>query len=530
MSMFSRFQDHVLLGTAALLLLVVPGCVNRDGVGNFRTQDPDPFSPGGDFQPPDRWWLEFNEPRLNARVNEALSGSFTLAAARQRLAAARAIARREASDFFPDVNGIADATTLFGPGETEKTSLLGLDAAYQVDVWGEIEARVDAQRLRAAATREDYHALALTLSAEIARTWFSLIEANAQASLVQEQIDTNKMGLAAQEARFGRGFVRAADVLRQRQLVESTLEQAVVAKSRIEVLEHQMAVLLGDLPQSARYFPGETLPTLAPLPATGLPSELLRRRPDVRRDYLAFKAADRDLAAAISAQFPRISLTGSVLNIADRPETVFRDWFVSIGSQLVAPLIDGGQRRAEVDRTAAVTCELFNQYGQTMLIAFQEVEDNLAREQYQVERLKHLGAQVELARQSSEQLREQYQIGDTDYLSVLTAITGQQRLQRDMLSAQLELRLIRINLYLALAGGFDVRPQDDFLFTVTELEETEEPVQNPTENVNPSFDEPELDEPDLDEPEVQDLELEMPLTNELTDDSIIAAAEMILDE
>ena len=90
-------------------------------------------------------------------------------------------------------------------------------------------------------------------------------------------------------------------------------------------------------------------------------------------------AADRDLASAISAQYPRISLTGSVINAAESPETLFRDWFVSIGSQLIAPLLDGGQRRAEVDRTAAVLRQRFDEYGQTMLIAFREVEDTLAR-------------------------------------------------------------------------------------------------------------------------------------------------------
>ena len=128
---------------------------------------------------------------------------------------------------------------------------------------------------------------------------------------------TNRTGLKAQELRFGRGFVRSADVLRQRQLVESTLEQEVVVRARIEVLEHQLSVLLGQLPQTASFAPGAELPALPPLPHTGLPSELLIRRPDVRRDYLAFLAADRDLASAISAQYPRINLTGSLVNFAE---------------------------------------------------------------------------------------------------------------------------------------------------------------------------------------------------------------------
>jgi outer membrane protein TolC len=218
-------------------------------------------------------------------------------------------------------------------------------------------------------------------------------------------------------------------------------------------------VLLGQQPQSASYDPGAELPGLPPLPYAGLPSELLARRPDVRRDYLAFIAADHDLASAISAQYPRINLTGSLINAADHPEALFRDWFVSIGSQLIAPLFDGGQRRAEVDRTAAVVSLRFNEYGQTMLNAFREVEDNLALERYQIQRIARLNAQVSLAQQSSDQLVKQYLIGDADYLDVLSAIQGQQRLQRDTLSARLDLIFIRIGLYLALAGDFDVCPQ-----------------------------------------------------------------------
>ncbi len=444
---------------AFMLLVVVAGCAGRESLPSLTTQKPPPFSQSGELPVPERWWSEFEDPALDKQINQALTSSFTLAAARQRLRAARAVARREASNFFPDVNGVADIGGVLGPGPDLQNYVFGFEAAYPLDLWGQIGSRVEAERLRASATREDYRAVALTLSAEITQTWFSLIEAQAQLGLLDEQIETNRTGLLLQESRFGLGLIRSPDVLRQRQLVEATLEQAVVAKARIEVLEHQLAVLVGQMPQSAQYDPGTELPKLPPLPATGLSSELLQRRPDVRRDYLAFVAADRDLAAAISDQYPRLSLTGSLLNVAERPETIFRDWFVSIGGQLIAPLVDGGQRKAEVARTSAVVCELFNRYGQTMLIAFREVEDSLARERYQLERLGHLEKQLELARQAAEQLREQYLLEpDTDYLAVLTAITAQQRLQREVLSAQLELRLIRVTLYLALAGRFDPQP------------------------------------------------------------------------
>ncbi len=442
------------------------GCATTQQRPTFRTSASafEPLSESGQADQLERWWIEFGDAGLNRQVNIALGESFDLAAALQRLRAAQALTRREASDLFPDVNGVIGSGNTFGPGPNQHRINWGLDASYQVDLWGQIQSRVDAERFRAEATREDYHTVALALAAEIARTWFALIEAYAQLDLLEQQVETNRNGLKAQEARWGSGDEGGSpDVLRQRQLVEATLEQAVVVKARVEVLEHQLAVLTGQSPQTASYSPGSRLPDLPPLPYTGLPSELLKRRPDVRADYLAFVAADRDLASAITAQYPRLDLTSSLINSAENPGTLFKDWFFSIGAQLVAPLLDGGERRAEVDRRRALLCQRFNEYGQTMLIALQEVEDGLALERYQLERIERLEAQVGWANKASEQLRRRYYVGEGSYLDILSASQSQQRLQREILSARLDLVLIRIGLYLALAGSFDTLPEPDLL-------------------------------------------------------------------
>ena len=237
-----------------------------------------PFTASGDTAIPSRWWTEFGNADLDRHVEQALGGNFELAAAVHRLRAARALARREASDLFADLNGVIGTESVFGPGPNRTRVSWGLDASYQVDLWGQIESRVDAERFRADATQADYQAVALSLAAEVARTWFSLVEAEAQLELLQEQLRTNRKGLVAAKARFeasaGGGL---PDVLRQEQLVESTLEQQVVARARAEVLEHQLAVLVGELPQSAQYETGTELPDLPPLPSTGAPSELLMR-------------------------------------------------------------------------------------------------------------------------------------------------------------------------------------------------------------------------------------------------------------
>jgi NodT family efflux transporter outer membrane factor (OMF) lipoprotein len=281
------------------------------------------------------------------------------------------------------------------------------------------------------------------------------MEAQNQLELVNNQIETNEKVLQLQETRFGSGQIRSADILRQRQLLESTREQKIAVESRIQVLEHQLAVLLGRSPQEEIIPPSDSLPEPPPLPETGLPAELIRRRPDVQNAYNLLKAADREVAAAISNQYPRFSLTASVSTAADNVDDLFRDWARSLAGNLLAPLFYGGQLRAEVDRTKSVKKQRLYEYGQTMLNAFREVEDALIREKKQLETIQSIKEQVNLAEQSYQQLRIEYFNGMGNYLDVLTALDEAQRLRRNLLSAKMTLLEYRIALYRSLAGGFE---------------------------------------------------------------------------
>jgi len=454
---------HVLhrLITIGLLFVSIGfvGCASKGPLPTHAVNELAPLSESGESIAPDRWWMSFEDDGLNREVDLAVGENFDLSAALHRLRAARALTRRESSDLFGDLNGVLSSQNTLGPGPSNTRLSWGLQASYQVDLWGQIRSRVEAERLRSVATHWDYHRVALTLSAEIARTWFTLIEAYAQLDLLDEQVKTNEQGLKAVELRFAEiGEGGSPNVLRQRQLVQSTLEQIIVVKSNIEILEHRLAVLTGQPPQTASYTTGSVFPELPPIPYTGLPSELLNRRPDVRANFAALAAADQDLAAAVSDQYPRLDLSASLINAAESPETLFRDWFASIGGQLLGPILDGRQRRSEVERREALVCQRFSEYQQSILIALQEVEDGLALERYQIERIVKLETQVDLAKKASEQLLQFFITGEATYLDVLSANQSQQRLQRSLLSARLELILIRVGLYSALAGDFDTRP------------------------------------------------------------------------
>jgi len=253
-------------------------------------------------------------------VAGALESDLDLATAWERLREAEAVAARAGSDLFPDLDAEAEASLQRGDfrqdfddgddgddfgrdGDSEEELRLGLAARYEVDLWGRLRSRVDAERYRAEASLADYRTAALSLSAEVTRGWFQLVETRSQLALLEEQITANEKVLTLLENRFGTGQVRGVDVLRQRQLVEATREQRITVEARLAVLEHLLAVLLGrppreSIPALSPTASAAALPELPPLPATGVPAELVRRRPDVRSAHLRLRAADRELADA----------------------------------------------------------------------------------------------------------------------------------------------------------------------------------------------------------------------------------------
>jgi outer membrane protein TolC len=200
----------------------------------------------------------------------------------------------------------------------------------------------------------------------------------------------------------------------------------------------------------------EGLPPLPSRPGPGLPSELIQRRPDVQKAYQQIRAADKDLAAALSNQYPRITLSASLASSAANAGDLFDDWVRSFAGNLFAPVFQGGQLRAEAARMEAVRNQRLYAYGQSVLTAFREVEDALIREEKQRKRIESIKNQLELARETNEQLRVAYFNGMGNYLDVLTALENTQQLERNLLSERLVLLEYRIALHRALAGGFGV--------------------------------------------------------------------------
>ena len=420
------------------------------------------FSFTGTEAIPEKWWTSFNDPVLNNLIDSALTENLNLAATWEQFMAAQAILRREKSSLWPDIELVARSAVSrpepdFAGGENFQA---GLAAAYEVDLWGRIRADIEAEEFRAEASFYDYQAAAMTLSAEISATWFQLLTFRKQLDLTNRQIETNEEIIRLIRARFTSGQIRAVDILRQQQLLESTRDQKIFFETQLRLLQNQLAVLLGRPPQNLSISAESNLPELPPLPETGLPLELIRRRPDVKQAYNQVLAADREMAVAIRNKYPRISFDIIAQSRSNNYGNLFQDWAYTLAGNIVAPLLYGGRNRAEVDRTTALKNQQLFLYGQTVLNSFREVEDALIQEQKQKERIEVLKRRLDLAQKTNKQLRIEFLNGLSEYLDVLLSLDQEQQLQRDILEARQTLLEHRITLYRTLAGGFETERTD----------------------------------------------------------------------
>jgi outer membrane protein TolC len=288
----------------------------------------------------------------------------------------------------------------------------------------------------------------------MALTWFRIKATKNLLQLIDEQVETNEQVLALIRARFASGQVRGVDILRQQQLIENNREQRIALELQLEILYNQLSLLLGQ-PPGEIFDATAQLPELPPLPQTGIPLQLVNRRPDVQSAFYRLQASDRGVAAAISNKYPRLNFS---LNAAVRSNSLtglLESQAISISSSILAPLFYGGRLSAELDRTKAVRQQLINDYGQSVLIAFQEIENALVQETKLLEGIEVIEEQVNLAERTFGQLRIEYLNGSIPYLDVLVTLNQQQQLRRDLINARMDLLETRISLYRALAGGFE---------------------------------------------------------------------------
>jgi NodT family efflux transporter outer membrane factor (OMF) lipoprotein len=442
------------VGLAVIGLLLLAGCMPSTKRPVAPLELPETFSRQGELTQPADWWTAFHDPGLARLIEQSLQRNFTIQVTRDRLEAARAVSRQAGASLLPTLDGKVSAA---GSGNSAADSsgesyFLSAAASFELDLWGRLHERRAAALFELQATEADYYTVSLTLAAEVARVWYQMAETTAQLTLLAEQKSINSKVLELITFQFRSGQGQIADVLQQRQLVESNSGDMAGLQADLQILEHQLVILLGSAPGTIELPAIAPLPDLPPLPDTGIPLELLTVRPDIRSSYLQLQAADRRVAAAVADRFPQLSLSADLATSGQRARDLFSNWLSSLAANLFAPLFDGGLRQAEVDRNLAVARQQLSLYSQTIIDAIGEVEDSLVVEKGRLALLASLEIRRKLAEETIEQVRNRYRQGAEDYQRVLLALLSHQDLQRSILSTRRQLIDNRIQLYRALSG------------------------------------------------------------------------------
>ena len=420
---------------------------------------PDGFSDSSPAPLPEQWWKDFNDPALDSLIQNVFAHNLQFKAMWATLQQIEALSIQSASGRWPQLSAEASALRQeqFNGvmlSESDVTSR-SLKASYELDVFGKLTAQSKAGYQDYLATRDSFEALAISLAAETADTYLSILTHRALIDRIQAQIETNQTFLELVELRYNEGLTTAVDVYQLRRQVAALKGHLATTQGNRQLLRHKLALLQGKSPTTNPFPSGadiRNLPPLPNLPGVGLPANLLERRPDVRAAQRQVIAADHRVVVALANLFPTLKLSGSVgyssIKITDWATEMV--WSV-IGS-ITQPLFAGRRLAAEVDRTKAVVEQKAYQFGQTLLQALMEVENALVQEKHQKQYLQELQLQFENASAALREARSRYLEGLENFLTVLTALQSVQEVEKALILGQYQLRVYRVQLCRALGG------------------------------------------------------------------------------
>ncbi|MGE0154312.1 MAG: efflux transporter outer membrane subunit [Reyranellaceae bacterium] len=444
---------------------LLAGCTMTPDYLAPKTDAPPRFQYAGDAAaswPDPAWWQGFGSAELDAMLAEAHRASPDLAAALARIEQAEAQSRSAAAALYPSLGtggSIGRATSNpGGQGTIVRMTYQGnLQAAYQVDLLGRYRAEAAAGRTRLEATQYDYEAVALTLNAQIAVTYFQALALRDRIRLTNEQLRNADgiLELLEQQARIGVGT--DLELAQQRNAIASQRAslQGIMQSEREAV--NALAVLVGRLPSGFAARTQSLNELRAPAVVAGLPSELLQRRPDIRAAEAGLRAANFDIGSARAARFPSIQLTGTAgVTSATLSHIISPGSFLtSLVAGLTVPIFEGGRLEAQEDATRARYRELVANYSGAVLSAFRDTENALSASDL-------YNRQYQLAQEALQQAIRAYQLaearyraGAVDFISVLDAQRSVFQATDAVAQANLARLSSLVDLYEALGGGWD---------------------------------------------------------------------------
>jgi NodT family efflux transporter outer membrane factor (OMF) lipoprotein len=440
---------------------IATGTAYKESQG-WKPADPQDATPRG------AWWEIFADPRLNELEAQVAIDNQTVKAAEAAVRAARALTQQARAAFFPLVSANATATRS-GRGSANSSNgsvtsgstvgnnyNIGLDATWEIDLWGGIRRSVEASEANAQASAADLESARLSAQALLAEDYFLLRVQDAQVQLFEDTVTAYQRSLDLTRNQYNVGVVARADVVQAETQLKSTQAQALDARITRAQLEHAIAILIGK-PPSEFSLEVAAVPTRYPAIPVGMPSELLERRPDIAAAARRTAAANAQVGVTEAAFFPQLTLSASggfqssvLSQLFSAPS---RYW--SLGPALAQSIFDAGLRRAQTAQALATYDQTVATYRQTVLTGFQDVEDNLAALRILQQEAVVQDEAVKAARESLAITLNQYRAGTINYLAVTVIQAIAFSNERAALAIAGRRLVGEVSLIRALGGGWN---------------------------------------------------------------------------
>ena len=413
------------------------------------------------------WWRKFNEPKLNSLITRAIDANQDLKIAVSRVAEAKAARSIARADFFPQVNAgggavrsqTSEAASSFGQGgQTNNFFNLNLDASWEPDIFGGTRRNVEASTADLQAAAENMRDVRVGLVAEVAATYLELRGHQARKSVAERNLKSQKDTLELTKSRQAAGVANDLDVARAEAQAETTAAAIPLFEAALRRSIYRLGVLLGGTPGSMveELIAAKAQPVAPPTVPVGLPSDLVRRRPDVRRAERELAAATARIGVAVADLYPRFSLTARVGTSALEAEELFKGkgglW--SLGPSLDWPVFTAGKIRGNIAVQNARQEQAALRFEKSVYLALEDVEGSLISFGQEQKRYASLTRSVNATRRASSLANDRYKAGLENFLTVLEADRQLLLAEEAQVISQTQVSLDLVRLYKSLGGGW----------------------------------------------------------------------------
>lgn len=427
------------------------------------------WQPGAprDEAPKGEWWKVFHDSELNRLEALAIADNQNLRAAYARIQQSRANARAAATDWFPNLElnsrnkrertsaHLPTPVPVKIPSAQINTFSQALDLSYELDLWGKVRRSFESARAQSESSAADFNNVLLTLTGDVAATYFQLRALDADLASLRRTIALREKGLALIQQRFTAGTIQETDVARSKTEVATAKAELADIKRQRQEASDNLSLLCG-VPATSFKLAERPLHGSPPTIPAGLPASILERRPDVAAAERIVASRNADIGVATAAYFPAISLTGQGGYLSKDTGSLFsadsRVW--SIGPSLSLPVTGFALIKANVRKKREAREEAIANYRQAVLTALKDVETTLAQTRYRAEQSAAQNEALAAASQAADLTRARYDSGTVGYLEFLDAERTRLQTERQANSVTAQRFIATVKLIKAMGGGW----------------------------------------------------------------------------